>query len=81
MNQKILLIVDWDLPEKLMSQFPRESVSSGLLKPSAETVDSKITTVYPMVRAEMRKISGNDGVHQSGESLFPARIMRLPSED
>ena len=34
-----------------------------------------------MVRAEMRKISGSAGVHQSCDSLAPARIMRLPRDD
>ena len=59
----------------------RISVSRGLFKPRAESVDSKITTVYPMVMAEMINISGRAGVHQSGESLLPARIMTLPRED
>ena len=31
--------------------------------------------------AEIRKVNGSIGVHQSGESLLPARIMRLPSDD
>ena len=34
-----------------------------------------------MVIAEIKKIKGRTGVHQSGESLLPARIIRLPRDD